>query len=363
MTQPSAAAAVHNFSAGPAILPQSVLAKAAQSVTDFEGMGLSLLEISHRSKQFVAVMDEALALSKELLGFGDGYVSLFLQGGASTQFFQTAANLLPADATAHYLDTGTWSAKAIKEAKKYGGVNVVASSKTGGYNYIPKDYEVPQDGPYLHVTSNNTIFGTQIHDFPETSVPLVADMSSDIFSRPIPVDRFGLIYAGAQKNMGPAGATLIIVREDMLGKHGRDLPSMVDYQTHIAKGSMFNTPPCFAVYVSLLTMRWVRDNGGVAAMAKRNDAKAELLYGEIDRNPLFEGIVAAEDRSKMNACFRLADEKLKDPFDAMAKEANLNGLPGHRSVGGYRASIYNAMDISSVQTLVDVMQALEQKHG
>ena len=363
MSQPSAAASVHNFSAGPAILPQSVLAQAAESVRDFEGMGLSLLEISHRSKQFVAVMDEALSLSKELLGFGDEYVSLFLQGGASTQFFQTAANLLLPGQTGHYLDTGTWSAKAIKEAKKYGTVNVVASSKDSGYTFIPKDYAAPTEGSYLHVTSNNTIFGTQIHDFPETPLPLVADMSSDIFSRPIPTERFGLIYAGAQKNMGPAGATLVVVRKDMLGKHGRDLPSMIEYQTHVEKGSMFNTPPCFAVYVCLLTMRWVKENGGVEAMAKRNDAKAELLYGEIDRNPLFRGIVATEDRSKMNACFNLTNEKLKDTFDKMAKEAGLSGLPGHRSVGGYRASIYNAMDISSVERLVEVMQALEQQHG
>ena len=363
MSQPSAAASVHNFSAGPAILPQPVLAQAAQAVTDFEGMGLSLLEISHRSKQFVAVMDEAVALSKELLGFGDDYAALFLQGGASTQFFHVPANFLAEGTTGHYLDTGTWSAKAIKEAKKYGQVNVVASSKDANYNYVPKDYETPQDGAYFHLTSNNTIFGTQLQDFPETSVPLVADMSSDIFSRPIPADRFGLIYAGAQKNMGPAGATLVIVRKDMLGKSGRDLPSMVNYQTHVDKGSMFNTPPCFAVYVSLLTMRWVKENGGVDAMAKRNEAKAKLIYGEIDRNSLFKGIVAEADRSKMNACFNLTDEKLKERFDAMAKEADLSGLPGHRSVGGYRASIYNAMDISSVRALVDVMQELERTRG
>ena len=363
MSQPSAAAAVHNFSAGPAILPQPVLAQAARAVTDFEGMGLSLLEISHRSKQFVAVMDEAVALSKELLGFGDDYAALFLQGGASTQFFEVPANLLPEGSTAHYLDTGTWSAKAIKEAKKYGDVNVVASSKASNYDHVPKDYSVPTDGAYFHLTSNNTIFGTQLQAFPETDVPLVADMSSDIFSRPIPADRFGLVYAGAQKNMGPAGATLVIVRKDMLGKSGRDLPSMVDYQTHVDKGSMFNTPPCFAVYVSLLTMRWVRDHGGVGAMQARNEEKAALLYGEIDRNPLFRGVVAEADRSRMNACFNLVDEGHKEAFDALAKEAQLSGLPGHRSVGGYRASIYNAMDISSVRTLVDVMQELERERG
>ena len=363
LSQPSAATKVHNFSAGPAILPQTVLAKAADAIHDFAGLGLSILEISHRSKPFVAVMDEALALSKELLGFSDDYAAMFLQGGASTQFFQVPANLLTDAGTGHYLDTGTWSAKAIKEAKKYGQVNVVASSKPDNYKYIPKDYAVPQEGDYFHVTSNNTIFGTQIHDFPETSVPLVADMSSDIFSRPIPTERFGLIYAGAQKNMGPAGATLVVMRKDMVGQAKRDNPSMVDYASHINAGSMFNTPPCFAVYVSLLTMQWVKDNGGVAAMAERNDRKAATLYAEIDRNPLFYGQVATEDRSKMNACFDLHDEGHKAAFDEMCKEASLDGLPGHRSVGGYRASIYNAMEQASVDSLVEVMQALEQSRG
>lgn len=363
MSQPSAASKVHNFSAGPAILPQSVLAKAADAIHDFGGLGLSILEISHRSKPFVAVMDEALELSKELLGFGDDYAAIFLQGGASTQFFQVPANLLTETGTGHYLDTGTWSAKAIKESKKYGTTNVVASSKADNYKYIPKDYAVPTEGDYFHLTSNNTIFGTQIHDFPETSVPLVADMSSDIFSREIPTDRFGLIYAGAQKNMGPAGATLVIVRKDMVGQAKRDNPSMVDYHNHIEAGSMFNTPPCFAVYVSLLTMQWVKEQGGVAAMEKRNDEKAAALYAEIDRNPLFFGQVATEDRSKMNACFELHDQGHQAAFDKICKASGLDGLPGHRSVGGYRASIYNALELGSVQLLIDAMQELEQARG
>ena len=354
---------VHNFSAGPAILPQEVLAKAAEACRDFAGLGLSLLEISHRSKPFVKVMDEAIELAPQLLGFSDDYAALFIGGGASTQFFQVAANLLPDGQTAHYLDTGTWANKAIKEAKRYGKVNVVASSKDSNYNFIPKNYEVPQSGAYFHITSNNTIFGTQQHQWPETSLPIVADMSSDIFSRPIPAEKFGLIYAGAQKNMGPAGVTLVIVRKDLLGRHGRDLPTMVDYRTHIDNGSMFNTPPVFPVYVSLLTMQWVRDNGGVEAMAQRNEAKANLLYGEIDRNPLFKPLVATEDRSQMNVCFDVVDENHRPAFEQLAREMALDGLPGHRSVGGYRASIYNAMDISSVEVLVEAMRELERTRG
>ena len=354
---------IHNFSAGPAILPATVLAKAAEAVRDFEGMGLSLLEISHRSKPFVRVMDEALALSRELLGFSDDYAAIFLGGGASTQFFQVPANLLPEGGTAHYLDTGTWSSKAIKEAKLYGKPNVVASSKSDNYSFIPKDYASPSDGAYFHVTSNNTIYGTQLQDFPEASVPLVADMSSDIFSRPIPTERFGLIYAGAQKNMGPAGVTLVIVRKDLLGRVDRALPSMVDYRVHIEGESMYNTPPVFPVYVSLLTMQWVRDNGGVEGMARRNNEKAAALYAEIDRNPLFFGQVATEDRSKMNVCFDLKDQAHAAAFDSLCKEMSLDGLPGHRSVGGYRASIYNAMELSSVESLVEAMQELERTRG
>ena len=355
---------VHNFSAGPAILPQSVLAQAADAVRDFAGRGLSLLEVSHRSKEFVAVMDEAQALALELLGFpADHYAALFLGGGASSQFYMVPYNLLGAGDTAHYLDTGTWSAKAIKEAKKFGGVNVVASSAASNYTYIPKDFAPPTDGAYYHLQSNNTIFGTQLREFPRVDVPLVCDMSSDIFSRPIPATDFGLVYAGAQKNMGPSGVTLVIVRKDLLGRVERDLPTMVDYRTHVAKGSMFNTPPVFPVYVSMLTMRWVRDNGGVAGMADRNAAKAEALYAEIDRNPLFAGTTAVEDRSTMNATFDVVDEAHQAPFLALCDERKLDALKGHRSVGGFRASMYNAMDLDSVEALVQTMRDFERARG
>ena len=352
---------VHNFSAGPAILPQPVLAQAADAVRDFAGRGLSILEVSHRSKEFVAVMDEARTLAKELLGFSDDYEALFLGGGASSQFYMAPYNLLPADGTAHYLDTGTWSAKAIKEAKKFGGVNVVASSAESNYTYIPKDFEVPTDGAYYHIQSNNTIFGTQLKSFPKTGIPVVCDMSSDIFSRPIPAYDFGVVYAGAQKNMGPAGVTLVIVRKDILGRVERDIPTMVDYRTHVAKGSMFNTPPVFPVYVSMLTMRWVKEHGGVAGMTKRNKAKAEMLYAEIDRNPLFEGTTAVEDRSHMNATFNVKGEGNEAKFLDFCNDRKLDALKGHRSVGGFRASMYNAMDIDSIELLVQTMRDFEQQ--
>ena len=359
-TDTAARLKVHNFSAGPAILPQPVLAEAAAAVRDFAGRGLSLLEVSHRSKAFVAVMEEAQALAADLLALPAGYRALFLQGGASTQFYHAPYNLLPQDGTAHYLDTGTWSAKAIQEAKLFGTVNVVASSAADNYTYIPKDYDVPAEGAYLHLQSNNTIFGTQLKEFPATDLPLVADMSSDIFSRPIPVERFGVIYAGAQKNMGPSGVTLVVVREDVLGKVDRPLPSMVDYRTHIAKDSMFNTPPVFPVYVSMLTMRWVRDNGGVAGMQRRNEAKAAALYAEIDRNELFEGTTAVEDRSVMNATFRLKDESRDKAFLELCGERRLDALSGHRSVGGFRASMYNAMEMDSVEALIEAMRDFER---
>ena len=356
-----AATRVHNFSAGPAILPQSVMRAAAEAIHDFNGTGLSILEVSHRSKGVVEFVEQARSLALELLGFDpERYTALFLGGGASSQFFMAPANLLAENDTAHYLDTGTWSAKAIKEAKLYGKVNVVASSRSEGYTHIPHDYSIPESGAYFHCQSNNTIYGTQLHDFPTTDLPIVCDMSSDIFSRPIPADRFGLVYAGAQKNMGPAGVALVIVRRDLLGKAGRTNPSMVDYATHVAKDSMFNTPPVFPILVSLLTMRWVQEQGGVEAMAKRNEAKSRTLYGEIDRNPLFEGTVAARDRSHMNACFKLLDESHKEAFAKLLAERKLSALNGHRSVGGYRASMYNAMDLDSVELLVEAMQTLEQ---
>lgn len=356
----------HNFSSGPAILPQSVFEQAAAAVRDFNGIGLSILEISHRSPEFTAVLKEARELVAELLGLDDRYEVLFLQGGASSQFFMTAMNLLAEDATAAYVDTGSWSTKAIKEASLFGGVKVLASSKEANFTYIPKDYTVPADAAYLHLTTNNTIFGTQFHALPDTEVPIVADMSSDIFSRPIDADRYGLIYAGAQKNMGPAGTTLVVVRKDMLDRVQRDIPTMLDYRTHIKKGSAFNTPPVFPIYVSMLTLRWVKEQGGVAAMAEHNQAKADLFYDELDSNPLFTGTVTdPTDRSLMNATFVLAPgkEELESTFLTACTDAGCMTVKGHRSVGGFRASMYNAMPLESVQVLVDVMRGFAQRHG
>lgn len=350
----------HNFSAGPCILPEEVLQKASEAVINFNNDDLSLIEISHRSKSFVAVMEKARSLVLELLNLeGKGYKVLFLQGGASTQFLMTAYNLL--EKKAAYLNTGTWSGKAIKEAKLFGELVEVGSSKDHNFSYIPKEYSIPADADYFHCTSNNTIFGTQMKSFPETDVPLVCDMSSDIFSRQLDFSKFDLIYAGAQKNMGPAGTTLIVVKEEILGKVDRVIPSMLDYQIHIDKDSMFNTPSVFAVYVSMLTLQWLKDLGGIPFIEKVNQKKADLLYAEIDRNSLFKGVVSVEDRSAMNATFVLTNESLKDTFDAMLQEAGINGLNGHRSVGGYRASMYNALPLYSVQALVDVMQELERK--
>lgn len=350
----------HNFSAGPCILPQEVFKESAQAVLDFNNSGLSILEISHRSKDFVDVMDEARNLALELLGLeGKGYKALFLQGGASTQFLMTAYNLL--QTKAGYINTGTWSDKAVKEAKLFGEVVEVASSKDANYNYIPKGFILPNDLDYLHLTSNNTIFGTQIKHFPVVDCPLICDMSSDIFSRQIDFSMFDMIYAGAQKNMGPAGTTLVVIKEDILGKVTRQIPSMMDFQTHISKSSMFNTPAVFSVYVSMLTLRWLKKLGGISAIEEVNERKAILLYSEIELNPLFKGFAAKEDRSSMNATFSLTDEDLKETFDAMWKEAGIVGLNGHRSVGGYRASMYNALSLDSVGTLVDVMSELERK--
>lgn len=353
----------HNFYAGPAILPASVMAEAAQSVVDFEGIGLSILEISHRSKECTAMLEEAEALVRELLGLTDGYAVLFLTGGASTQFFTVAHNLLNKDLKAAYVDTGSWSAKAIKEAKEYGQVEVLASSKDKNFSYVPKGYDIPEDLAYLHLTSNNTIFGTQLKEFPATEVPLVCDMSSDIFSRPLDISRFGIIYAGAQKNLGPAGVTLVILKKDLLSKIQRNMPTMLNYNTHVEKKSTFNTPPVFPIYVSMLTLRWLKANGGLAAMAARNEEKAQLLYDEIDSNPLFEGVAAKEDRSLMNVTFVMSagNEGLTDEFLADCAAAGCIGVKGHRSVGGFRASIYNAMPKEGVQALVDVMKALGNK--
>ncbi|PHS67925.1 MAG: 3-phosphoserine/phosphohydroxythreonine transaminase [Flavobacterium sp.] len=351
----------HNFSAGPCILPQSVLQKASEAILNFNDLDLSLVEISHRSKDFVDVMENAKSLSLELLGLQNkGYKALFLQGGASMEFLRVANNLL--EKKAAYLNTGTWANKAIKEAKLYGELIEVASSKDNNFNYIPKNYTIPSEVDYFHCTSNNTIFGTQINQFPKTDVVKVCDMSSDIFSRQMDFSQFDLIYAGAQKNMGPAGTTLIIIKEEILGKVSRVIPSMLDYQVHISKDSMFNTPAVFPVYVSMLTLEWLKDLGGISAIEKINNQKAALLYSEIDRNTLFKGFVAdKEDRSKMNATFNLIDDSFSETFNNLWKEAGINGLNGHRSVGGYRASMYNALPLESVQVLVNIMKELERK--
>ena len=350
---------IHNFSAGPCVLPKSVMEQAAAAVLNFDD-GLSLLEISHRSKPFVDVMENARSLALELLGLeGKGYKALFLQGGASTQFLMVALNLL--EKRAGYLNSGTWADKAIKEGKIYDDIYEVGSSKSANYNYIPKGYDIPEDYDYFHCTSNNTIFGTQMKSFPKTSIPTVCDMSSDIFSRQLDFSQFDLIYAGAQKNMGPAGTTLVVIKEDILGKVSRKIPSMMDYKTHISKGSMFNTPPVFAVYVSMLTMEWLKNLGGIKAIEEINEKKASLIYSEIDLNPLFKGYAAKEDRSIMNATFTLENENLKETFDAMCTEAGINGINGHRSVGGYRASMYNTLSLDSVKALVEIMSELESK--
>lgn len=347
----------HNFSAGPCILPQEVLQQASEAILNFNDDDLSLIEISHRSASFVAVIEKARSLALELLGLENkGYKAVFLQGGASLQFLMVAYNLLHKKAA--YLNTGTWSDKAIKEASAFGEIIEVASSKKEGYKSIPKRYAIPEDADYFHCTINNTVAGTQMKSFPETKIPLVCDMSSDIFSRQLDFEKFDLIYAGAQKNMGPAGTTLVIVKDEILGKVERHIPSMLKYQVHIDKDSMFNTPSVFAVYVSMLTLQWLKDLGGIPFIEEVNNKKAELLYNEIDRNPLFKGIVAKEDRSTMNATFVLTDATYTEKFDKMCKEAGISGINGHRSVGGYRASMYNALPLYSVQVLVDVMKSL-----
>lgn len=348
----------HNFSAGPSILAPEVFQKASQALLDFEGTGLSVIEISHRSPEFVRVIERARALALEIAGLDNSYETLFLQGGASMQFLMVPYNLL--ETKAAYIDTGTWANKAQKEAALFGNTEVIASSKADGYKYIPKNVTVPTDANYLHITTNNTIYGTEFHSLPQTDVPLVADMSSDIFSRPLDYKQFSLIYAGSQKNLGASGSTLVIVKKDILGKVSRKLPSMMDYQLHIKNDSMFNTPSTFAVYVNLLVLEWIQAQGGLQALGKRNQAKADLLYGEIDRNPLVVGYANKEDRSLMNVVFNLTDESSKERFDALCKEANISGIKGHRSVGGYRASIYNALPLESVQVLVDVLKEFER---
>ena len=352
----------HNFSAGPSTLPRVAIENAAKAILDFDGIGLSLLEISHRSADFEAVNNEAEALFRELLQVPDNYKILFLGGGASTQFFQVPYNLL--EKKAGYVNTGVWANKAIKEARLFGETDVVASSEDKNFNYIPKNYTIPTDLDYLHITTNNTIYGTEYKTDIDSPVTLVADMSSDILSRPVDVSKYGLIYGGAQKNIGPAGVTFVIVREDILGKVSRKLPSMVDYRNHIANQSMFNTPPVFAIYVVRETLRWLKSIGGVPAIQKLNEEKAALLYEEIDRNPLFEGTAVKEDRSLMNICFVMIEKyaDLAPQFLEFAKSKGMVGIKGHRLVGGFRASTYNALPKESVQALVDCMREFEKMH-
>lgn len=352
----------HNFGAGPCILPQEVFQEASQAVIDFNNTGLSILEISHRSKEFEEVVQETEQLVRELLNVPMGYSILFLQGGASQQFAMVPLNLLPENGKAAYLDTGVWATKAAKEAKKIGQVEIVASSSDQNYSYIPKNYQIPSDASYFHFTSNNTIYGTEVFEKPQTTVPTVVDMSSDILSRSIDVSQYDLIYAGAQKNMGPAGVTLVIIKDDLFHKSGRTLPSIFDYEAHAKAGSMYNTPPVFSIFVSMLNLRWLKAKGGVEAIEQENIIKARILYDEIDRNPFFKGTAAVEDRSRMNVTFVMDTPELEAEFLALAKERNLVGIKGHRSVGGFRASIYNALTISSINALVDTMREFEENH-
>ena len=351
---------VHNFNAGPSILPKQVFQQASEAVLNYHNSGLSILEIGHRTPTFQAIMDEARALVKELMLLDENHEVLFLHGGASTQFMQVPMNLLDAKDTAAYADTGVWGQKAIKEAKLFGNVAMVCSGKESNYTVIPKDFAVPNDANYFHITTNNTIYGSQWQKIPAVSIPLVGDMSSDIFSRVIDFNAFDLIYAGAQKNMGPAGVNLVVVNKNTLGKIKRPIPTIMDYRNHIKDGSMMNTPPVFAVYVCMLTLRWLKEQGGVAAIEKLNDEKAALLYSEIDSNPLFIGTVAKEDRSKMNVCFVMKDAGLEESFLAYVKAQNIIGIKGHRLVGGFRASLYNALPLSSVEVLVQAMKSFAQ---
>ena len=351
----------HNFYAGPAILPTTAVENTAKAVLDFNGIGMSLMEISHRSKEFKAVMDEARAMFKELLNVPEGYSVFFMGGGASTQFALIPYNLL--EKKAAYLDTGVWASKAIAEAEIFGDVDVVASSKDRKYSYIPKQYSIPEDADYFHITTNNTIYGTQLHYDIDSPIPLIADMSSDIFSRVIDVTKYDMIYGGAQKNLSQSGVTFVLVKDEILGKVSRRIPKIFDYRNHIEKVSVYNTPPVLPIYTALETMRWIKTNGGVAEMERRSREKADILYSEIDRNSLFVGTVEKEDRSYMNVCFIMADnyKDKEEEFISFATSKGIVGIKGHRIAGGFRASLYNALPLESVKTLVDVMREFENK--
>ena len=350
----------HNFNAGPSVLPREVIEKTAQAVLDFENDGMSLLEISHRAKNFQPIVDEAVALFKELLDIPEGYSVIFLGGGASLQFCMVPFNLL--EKKAAYLTTGVWAKKALKEAKGFGETIEVASSADANFTYIPKNFTIPADADYFHITTNNTIYGTEILKDLDSPVPLIADTSSDIFSRPIDVSKYGIIYGGAQKNLAPAGLTFVIVKDSLLGKVSRHIPTMLDYRTHIENGSMFNTPPVLPIYTALQTLKWLKANGGLSAMEKKNIAKAALLYDAIDSSKIFVGTAKAEDRSRMNICFVMKDEykELEDAFQKFASSKGMVGIKGHRSVGGFRASTYNALPTESVQALIDCMKEFER---
>lgn len=352
----------YNFGAGPSILPQEVMKATAAACVDFDGMGLSLMEISHRSKEFQAVMDEAQALFKELLNIPEGYEVLFLGGGASLEFCMVPYNFL--EKKAAYLNTGVWATKAEKEAKLFGEVVEVASSKDKNFTYIPKQFDIPADADYFHITTNNTIYGTELLKDIDSPVPLIADMSSDILSRPVDVSKYTMIYGGAQKNLSMAGVTFVIVKTDALGKVSREIPTMIDYRTHVKKGSMFNTPPVVPIYSAMQTLRWIKNLGGVEEMNRRAQERADILYAEIDRNKFFKGTAVAEDRSRMNICFVMADEykELEPEFLPFALEHGMWGVKGHRDVGGFRASCYNAMPVEGVKALVECMKEFEQKH-
>jgi phosphoserine aminotransferase len=352
----------YNFGAGPSILPASVMEATAAACLDFNGMGLSLMEISHRTKEFQAVMDEAQALFKELLSIPEGYSVVFLGGGASLEFAMVPMNFL--EKKAAYLNTGVWAKKAIKEAKAFGEVEVVATSEADNFTYVPKDFVIPADADYLHITTNNTIYGTEMRYDLDSPIPVIADMSSDIFSRPIDVSKYGMIYGGAQKNLSMSGVTFVIVKDELLGKVSRYIPTMLDYRTHVSKGSMFNTPPVVPIYCAMQTLRWIKNEGGVEEMARRAEARAELLYAEIDRNKLFRGTAQKDSRSLMNICFVMNEEykELEQEFLQFAQQRGIVGIKGHRDVGGFRASCYNAMPLDGVKELVKVMQEFEAAH-
>jgi phosphoserine aminotransferase len=351
---------IHNFNAGPSILPQTVLEEASKAILNFNNSGLSILEIGHRTPLFESVMNEAISLVKELMNLDDDHEVLFMHGGATVQFMEVPMNLLNENETAAYADTGVWSTKAIKEARLFGNVDVVCSSKDHNYNYIPKDFAIPENASYFHITTNNTIYGTQWHEIPKVTMPVIADMSSDIMSRKMDFNSFGLIFAGAQKNMGAAGTNLVVVNKNILGKVKRPIPAIMDYRNHIEAKSMLNTPPVFAIYVSMLTLRWLKENGGVEAMEKLNNEKATMLYNAIDNSTIFKPTAAKEDRSKMNVCFVMEDAEKEKAFLDFAKQNNIYGIKGHRSVGGFRASLYNALPLKSVEYLVEKMEEFEK---